>query len=620
MKSFHLVLKCLAVFLLFSLSGNAQLLTPVVSPIPMRDNQELAANFYFNDSSVARPVVLIQTPYNKNLFNFGLPLGIAQNLETSPYHFVVVDWRGFYGSASAATANPNRGEDGYDCVEWIASQNWCDGQVATWGPSALALIQYQTARENPPSLVCAVPLVGIPNNTSYEAYYTGGVYKTEFVTQLDALGFGVSGLVLANPYYNFLWQAIESNNWYPEEIEVPMLMIGGWYDHNAHEMLNFFQALQNTSGQVAGEHKLLIGPWTHGGSGVSSPGSSQQGELSYPNAANWHNIFANEFLAYYLLNESNNWEQRAPFTYYQMGTNEWMESEGWTPSSSIQTWFCAPEAWLSVDVPAEGQQAINFDARDPSPTVGGTTLSNELEQGPYDQSETVESRADAAVFSTPELTEALEIYGSVRVEAYVSCNRTDTDLAVRLTDVYPDGRSMLLTDGIRRLRMRNGYTLAESELMTPGEIYQLEIDLPELAHTFLPGHQLRLVITGSNYPKYHANLNNGGEMYVPGDTLEATINIHLGGVNATRVHLPLANPVGLSDVETEISPAVFPVPARDFIQVSQPVSNPLILSADGRVVKKLSGQHAAFSVASLSPGVYLLLADELLKPVRFVKE
>lgn len=596
------------------------MLTPVVSPIPMRDDQELAANFYFNDSSIARPVVLIQTPYNKNLFNFGLPLGISQNLESSPYHFVVVDWRGFYGSASAASANTNRGEDGYDCVEWIAAQSWCDGQVATWGPSALALVQYQTARENPPSLVCAVPLVGIPNNTSYESYYTGGVYKTEFVTQLDALGFGVSALVLANPYYSFLWQVIENSNWYPEEIQVPMLMIGGWYDHNAHEMLNFFEALQNASGQVSNEHKLLMGPWTHGGNGVSAPGSSQQGELSYPNAANWHNLFANEFLAYYLLNEDNNWEQRAPFTYYQMGVNEWMESDAWTPASSIQTWFCAPGAVLSEDVPSEDQQSIDFDARDPSPTVGGTTLSNNLLQGPYDQSELVEARSDAAVFSTPELSEALEIYGSVRVEAYISCNQIDTDLAVRLTDVYPDGSSMLLTDGIRRLRMRNGYSLQEVELMNPGEVYQVEIDLPELAHTFLPGHRLRLIITGSNYPKYHANLNNGGEMYVPGDTLEATINIHFGGETATQVHLPVSGPVGLQDAETAILPMAFPVPARDYIQLSQPASNALILSVDGKVVKKFSGRYSEFSVASLSPGVYLIVADELIRPVRFVKE
>lgn len=148
--------------------------------------------------------ILIQTPYQKNWFHFGLPLGVGTNQPNSNYAFVVVDWRGFYGSAAALVPSPNRGEDGYDVVDWIAQQTWCDGNIGTWGPSALGKIQFETAKEQHPNHKCAVPLVAHPM-TRYEDYYPGGVYRTEYVEQLDALGYGLSTFVLGNQVKNFTW-------------------------------------------------------------------------------------------------------------------------------------------------------------------------------------------------------------------------------------------------------------------------------------------------------------------------------------------------------------------------------------------------------------------------------
>ena len=92
--------------------------------IPMRDGKDLAADVYSPDTMQVFPVILIKTPYNKAWYQtHGLPLN------TNDYAFVIVDWRGFYGSAGAATDSTNRGEDGYDCVEWIAEQSWCDGKI-----------------------------------------------------------------------------------------------------------------------------------------------------------------------------------------------------------------------------------------------------------------------------------------------------------------------------------------------------------------------------------------------------------------------------------------------------------------------------------------------------------
>jgi uncharacterized protein len=142
-------------------------LTPIYDSIPMSDGEKLPVTRFHPSGCVKCPTILVQTPYNRLLFNLGLPMGIGTNLDAYSYNFVIMDWRGFYGAAAAAySGSPTRGEDGYDAVEWIASQSWSDTVVGTWGPSALGKAQFLTAKENPPHLKCMVPLVAAPQYES----------------------------------------------------------------------------------------------------------------------------------------------------------------------------------------------------------------------------------------------------------------------------------------------------------------------------------------------------------------------------------------------------------------------------------------------------------------------
>ena len=155
--------------------------TPIA--IPTRDGKTLAADLYTSDTTVKRPTILIQTPYNKLYYRLATVIppeagGSLFPLDTLHYNYVTVDWRGFYGSKSAAVPNYDRGLDGYDAVEWIASQPWSDGKVGTWGASALGQIQFLTAKHRPPHLVCSVPLVK-DFKTKYTDFYYGGVYRKE---------------------------------------------------------------------------------------------------------------------------------------------------------------------------------------------------------------------------------------------------------------------------------------------------------------------------------------------------------------------------------------------------------------------------------------------------------
>lgn len=599
-------------FLLLSPRAVA-VLNPEVDSIPMRDGKWLLADVYVPAGCTQCPAILIQTPYSRLPFRFSLPMGIGQQINNSPYAFVVVDWRGFYGSAAATVPNPNRGEDGYDCIEWISQQSWSDGKVGTWGPSALGKIQFETAREQHPSHICAVPMVASPR-FAYEDYFPGGVYRTEYVEQLDALGYGLSATLLANPVKNTSWNFAYAQSNYPSSIQVPCLMIGGWYDHATDPVIDYFLALRNNSPlAVRDQHRLLMGPWAHGGNGSAYVGSLQQGELSYPEAASWSDSLAMIFFDYHLRGIANNWNNTPYVRYFQMGSNQWMDAPVWPPAgvNAVKLYLQSDNS-LSTQLPVNnnGFSTIVFDPEDPSPTHGGATLRQDLLQGPYDQSAVVESRNDVLVFESPVLGSDVVVKGKIRARLFVASDRTDTDFAVRITDVYPDGRSMLIGDGIRRMRFRNGYTAADTSAIVPGQIYPIDVEIMSTANTFLSGHRIRVDITSSNYPRYDVNLNNGGTMYVAGDTLVANNVVYHNSVQSSYVEFQMEDFIGSVVEEGVENFNLYPNPANEFLYIEPKTEGSkewTVYDLYGRAIKsgKINSPHA-IRVDDLNPGMYLI--------------
>lgn len=595
-------------------------LSPVVDSIPVRDGKKLAADIYLPDTSggMTYSTILIQTPYNRTMYRFNLPFGIGLNLSNLHYAIVIVDWRCFYGSYSACVSNPDRGKDGYDVVEWIASQPWSDGKIGTWGASALGKIQFETAKKHPPHLVCCVPLVASPVYM-YNEYYPGGALRTEYLQQLDVLGFGMSPFVLAHPCYDFSWQYAENATSYADSIQVPMLLIGGWYDHNTDLVLKFFKEMVTESDtSVRYKHKLLMGPWAH-----SSVGKQLQGELSYPMAKNTSDTLALEFFDYYFHGAHNGWPARPQVRYFQMGENVWktMDTNVFTDVSNIRL-YLKSNGLLEASLPLSpgDLNTIEYDPRDPSPTHGGATLRTDLLQGPYDQANVVESRNDVMIFNTPVLSANTVLKGKVKLKLYVSTDRKDTDFAVRLTDVYPDGKSMLLADGIARLRFRDGFAPSDTGLAIPGQVYPLEIDMLTTCNTFLAGHKIRVSITSSIFPRYDRNLNNGGRMYVAGDTLVASNKIYSNSSYASYVDLPLISYLENIDQLSnrgDLNPEIYPNPASQAVKVFVNSSNECnltmsILDIGGRMIKGFPGidissnKELELNISELASGIYFV--------------
>ncbi len=596
--------------------------------IPTTDNMSLACDVYLPTGWTDGPVILIQTPYNKNLYHFtGLPIGIGMAQETMQYAIVIVDWRGFYGSATALYAGaPSLGFDGYDVVEWVAGQAWCNGNVGTWGPSALGRVQFQTARQQPPHLVCMVPQVASPLN-NYLEYYPNGAARTEYLEQLDALGFGTSPVIYAHPYQDLVWNVAEEANNYPQQITIPTLMMGGWYDHNVETMIQFFSSIQNLSAvDVREQHRLLMGPWVHGGSGVASLGTASQGELSYPAAAGWSNSQTFQFFDYHLKGFENGWDATAKVRYFQMGDNTWQNADAWpVPEVNNAKLYFHNDGIVRSELPEELTNIeLIYNPSDPSPTIGGPTLRADLDQGPYDQTALVESREDVLIMTSGVLVNDVVLKGAAKVQVTLSTDVTDTDIAVRLCDVYPDGRSMLVSDGIYRLRFLNGFTQASLIALSPATDYSAVIKFSHTAITFKAGHRIRVDISGSNYPRFNRNMNTGGEMYpnLNGDTLinamiaHDVIKLSTTSSNGSFLELPLQNEILINSIienDNNTGMQIYPVPAIDELNIVVTDNNlvngdVVITNQLGSIVvqEKLNGFRHQLNISTLAEGQYFI--------------
>jgi predicted acyl esterase len=616
--NYILILSCLSAF-----EVSAQMTPTFTASIPMRDGKSLAADVYVPVSCDSCPTILIQTPYNKNAFRNGLPLGILQNLNASPYSWVIVDWRGFYASQSAIVAQPDRGKDGYDVIEWIVSQSWSNGKVGTWGPSALGVIQYQTAKEKHPNHICAVPQVATPQQ-SYDGYFFGGVLEKSYLQQLDALGYGLSATVLANPYYSNTWTFAENNSWYPQDITIPTLQVGGWYDHNINKMIEWYKATKTSAAaQVRNQQWLLVGPWVHGGTGSAYVGSANQGELSYPNAAFMSDTMARNFFAYYLRSSNNGWQNTPAITYYKTGANIWANDVDSSIESSTSSELFLSENNVLRSSTGAGISDFVCDPKSPSPTIGGQTLSTGLSQGPYNQN-TLDSRNDITTFSTDFLTNDVTISGRVKANLYIQCNKPDADIVVRVVDVYPDGRSMLINDGIRRMRFRNGYRKTDESFMNPSNIYNVEVQMPFINYTWKAGHKIKIYVSGNSSTRWDVNLQNGDSMYVAGDTMTANIQIHHSTQYPSKLILPGNSPlVSVKDIDFE-SNAIYPNPTNDklFIQSDINAKSYEIYDLSGKLLRRDNVNASAINVGDLNSGMYFIslqIATSRFK-AKFIRE
>lgn len=504
--------------------------------IPVRDGKELAADVHLPPEAGRYPVIVIQTPYGRHHHGAERPGGSMRGLyDTRNYVYVVVDWRGFHGSRSART--PGRrplGRDGHDVVEWAAAQPWSTGRVGTWGPSALGVVQYETAAERPPHLVCAVPLVASYGHR-HDDYYTGGVLREQHVADLDRLGFGVGGAVLRARSPDAAAYRVARGLEKIDRIDVPMLVVTGWFDHGTTRQLETFGELLAAAGPRArAGSRLLVGPWHH-----TALDAARQGDLGFAGAAGEIERETRRFFDHHLRGEDNDWQTRARVRVWRANEEGWIESAAWPAADAPRrTFHLRSDGSLSVDAPAADEPARRYvdDPARPVPTLGGANLPIGLDVGPRDQARLVD-REDVLVYTGALLDEPLRIEGRPEVTVRLRADAVDVDVAVRLCDVLPDGRTMLVADSIQRASRRAG---AAPAWLTPGEPVDVTVALPSLGYTLPKGHRLRILVSGTNWPRFERNGHTAAPGFDAATATPAAVEILSGPAHPSRVVIPLA--------------------------------------------------------------------------------
>ncbi len=567
--------------------------------VAMRDGAVLATDIYRPAGGDALPVVLLRLPYNKEnpvlLFLAGDILRVAQ----AGYAVVVQDCRGTFASGGEFDPYFQEAKDGADTIAWIAAQPWCSGVVGMMGASYYGATQWLAASEQPPALRAMAPF--ITTDQYYDRWtYQGGAFQLGFMLQWASSTFAVGEVVrrlgqgradmadfgaaiaggdgvaaayehlplndvpglkefapyyldwLAHPSYDDYWRAAAPCEHY-EKITAPALNFGGWYDLFLGGTLANYTGMKTRGGSEAARahQRLVIGPWVHGYNGGVYP-ERNFGLMAMDAVADVTSQQIRWF-DHWLKGEANGVPDDKPVKLFIMGLDAWREEADWPlPDTRFEKWYlhsggransAAGDGVLSTTAPhAEQADTYLYDPRDPVRTCGGATFLPGLfiaaNAGPRDQRE-IEARADVLCYTSEVLSEDNEVTGPVSLSLFVSSSALDTDFTGKLVDVYPDGRAMILTDGILRARYRESFSAPK--LMQPGTVYELQIDMVATANLFRAGHRIRLEVSSSNFPRFDRNTNSGGVIAeeTATDFVVATNRVWHDGSHASHLVLPV---------------------------------------------------------------------------------
>ncbi len=536
--------------------------------IPMRDGIELVASLWLPDDPDPVPLVLVRTPYRRSVVGQDFRnVGVTEH----GYALVIQDARGTGDSPGQPEFFLNEADDGYDTIEWLATQPWCNGRVGMMGMSYHATAQWLAARKRPAHLRCIIPM-SPAGNMPDSIPSLGGAFMPSFATFFSALhGMAdpeVQKLLLNHRpladldravghrlpmLRNFLEHPTLDDFWRPlrfspadyADINIPVLTIAGWFDETLIGTTAYWEGLNAHSVDI--ERHLIIGPWTHATviwGGETTLGDFTFGADGVIDVNDLHLWFLDRHL------RGIRGADRPRARIFITGANKWRDLDRYPPPaigvgrlylhSSGNANSLEGDGWLDQEAPAiEPPDRYIFDPERPVLTkpdeVG--VLNHRGRDQRY-----IEERSDVLVYTTAPLEEPLEIIGHVHVELHAATDGRDTDFTARLLDVLPDGRALQLgpwsCGGVIRARYRNGGE--REELVTPDAVIKYRIDLRHIGHRFLPSHRVRIEISSSYAPQIRPNPNTGNPLPTDVDVRRARQTIH----HTTEAPSALVFPVG----------------------------------------------------------------------------
>ncbi|MFC2164135.1 CocE/NonD family hydrolase [Acidobacteriota bacterium] len=526
--------------------------------IPMSDGIQLNAILTRPDTKKPLPAVIELTPYvverHRKKGEF-----VAEHDFVS----VRIDSRGCGGSEGVFVPFESEIKDGYDVIEWIAAQDWCDGKVGMYGLSYAASTQLMALKKSPPHLKTIVNLapgypgvdccidknimqvfwVGWLNNVMREEY-RGVPLNKKFKTWEDVslevylkhLPYSsmdkISGKELptyhkwiSHPMQDAFWDSLFPTKEEHERIDFPILsVVGGWSDGGHIGGLTFYKNQMNYGKESAKKnHHLIIGPWEHGlvSRPIKSFGGIEFGDASVIDMSklimDWFGYtlkgkekpsFLKDRVAYYVPGE---------------GAEKWIYENRIEDISNKSIKFylhsengkadhLSHPGSLSTEIP-EDEKPDSY-IYDPLTTKAAKWADKERNREVYFIHNSIVKNldGDGVIYDTAPFEKATQFSGWPKLNLWMKLNVPDTDFRVILFGVLPDGTSIRLTHDMVRARYRE--SLREEKLIVPGEINEYVFDRFYVLSRNMPkGSFIRVLITALNTPFWQKNYNSGKNVH-----------------------------------------------------------------------------------------------------------
>lgn len=507
------------------------------------------------------------------------------------YAAVYQDTRGRYGSEGTDRVYADDAADGSDTLDWIAAQDWCNGRVGMSGSSAGATTTFAAASARHPALkayfaqvggasiyddvVCEGGSIEMERLWLWVAKNIPGLSQSHRAASMEKFGLGPDELDAAAKgaaeRYDRLEAAcrddppfVNSEDWmrlplagYPDfsvwqpfldeivthpapdefraahdfsrTIDIPGFLATTWYDIFQTSMIRAFSEIQARSGS----QKLWIGPNHH--------------YFIYQTNF-WPNDPYFDWFGHWLKDEPAAIADAPPVRYAPTAwvedtagyvADDWRASDQWPPAGvATQRLYLRGDGSLEAAGPGGDPREYVYDPRKPVPTLGGRNML--IDAGPRDQRPAQALPYYGLTYRSEPLAEDVTVAGPVRVTLHAGSDCPDTDFVAKLIEVLPDGRTMLLMDGVVRALFRGGAT--EPQPLAPGEVYRFEIDLAHIHHTLRAGSCIQVDITSSNFPRRARNTNSGNPVLArdgDADIRVAANTVHHDGAAPSFVELPV---------------------------------------------------------------------------------
>ena len=501
--------------------------------MPMRDGVKLATEIFIPEGKGPWPVILTRVVYGR----YGSATALGSRKKYSGFVLVFQDLRGCGGSEgkdNSGKANfdaksfDNEINDGYDTVEWIAKQKWCNGKVGIIGGSGNALAAYMAYLAAPPHL--AVIDTFHSGGTSYLYWTFHNGVRREMYNWLVYRNIRIASwpkptitLFDRKKYDSLVKKQAEGN-------KSVFIAKSGWYDIFAEAALDYFAAFGKN-----GKCFVLLNASGHGRlKGLKYPAGKVPKEGKLPTAISvlkGEKLPDKSILLYYLMGDTK--DKNAPGNCYKI-------SHVWPVPNSPTSFYLKKDGSTDGKIPAASKACLTFkyNPKNPVPSVGGDVFTKYHKEGVGSLDQRVlKNRKDILRFSSKPLEGPLEITGKVWAELYVSTDVPDTTFTVKLIDIYPDGYEAIVRDSIMMTRFHEGFD--RSAPVLPGKVYKLKIDMWSTALVFNKGHRIGIHISSSNCPKYEVHPNSFNPVYSFKNSPEANNTVYLSAKYPSRIILPV---------------------------------------------------------------------------------